>query len=64
MGTDFAASLSASGSATSGIDLAGAFQHAFGDDFIVGGKKPSPDWLPAVVIAAIAAVVLVYFLRR
>jgi hypothetical protein len=63
MGTDFAASLSASGSATSGFDQSGAFQNAFGDQ-IVGGSKPLPSWFPLAALGMVAAVLIVWLLRR
>lgn len=63
MGTDFAAGFSGSSSSTSGIDQSGAFQNVFGDQ-IVGGKKPLPEWLPLAALGLVAAVVIVWLLRK
>lgn len=64
MGTDFAASLSGSSSATSGLSQ--DFGGAFGGDFIVGrgasGGLPSWIWLAALGVAALG--VTLYLIRR
>jgi hypothetical protein len=60
---DIGASLSAAGSATSGLDQSGAFDNVFGDQ-IVGGSKPLPSWMPLAVLGIVAAVVIVWLLRK
>ncbi len=61
---DVNASFSGSSSASSAQDQRGAFSNVFGDTLTGGSKKPTPDWLKAIIIGAVAAVALVFFLRR
>ena len=62
MGTDFAASLSGSSSATAGQSF--DFRNAFGGDFIVGGKKPVPPWVWLVAGGLLLAGAVVYLVRK
>lgn len=62
MGTDFAASVSGSSSASAGLQQ--DFRGVFGGDFIVGGKKPTPPWLWIALAAFALVAATVYFVRR
>jgi hypothetical protein len=60
-GYDIGASLSGSSSATSGASF--DFRNLFGDT-IVGGKRQQPTWIILAAIGAVAAVVIVFLLRK
>lgn len=62
MGTDLAASLSASDSTTQGQQF--NFSRALGGDFIVGGKKPTPPWLWIALAGAGVLVATIFLIRR
>lgn len=60
MGTDFAASLSASDSTTQGVQQ--DFRDLYGDVFFA--KKPLPPWVWLTAAGLVGATVIVWLVRR
>lgn len=61
MGTDLGLSLSASGSATSGLE--GNLSRLTGDVF-TGGSKPPNKWILPAIIAGVFTLAVVWILHR